>query len=147
MSIFATWLTIEDEREWIADLQGQGIKAGVIRDGAPHFDDYDAPLIYEGSHVLPGEGAPRGGSVDVAAIPGHVRYWREHPDAPTESEPGHGPPDPYLRLGVSAPESTDGGGGDATVLLTVRQVGRLRDTLTEWIESQKPNAFALPRAS
>jgi hypothetical protein len=81
----------------------------------------DAPLVYKGSHILPADTDPRGGGVDVAMIPGHVRYWRDHPDA--IEEPG-GPPEPYLRLGVNG----------ETVVLTRRNVAQLYDTLTEWLE-------------
>ena len=128
MSIFATWLTIEDEREWVADLQGEGIKAGVIRDGDPSFDDHDAPLVYQGSHVLPDEDSPRGGHVEFAAIPAHVRYWRENPGAPGATEPEG--VDAWIRLSVN----------EGTVLLTERQVRRLRDGLTEWLEARARGA-------
>jgi hypothetical protein len=135
VSIFATLLSIEDERQWIAGLQSQGIDAGVIRDGGPDFDDLDAPIVYQGSHVLPEESDFRAGSLDLAAIPPHVRFWRENPDADVEDEPGY--PDacePFLRMSLEAHESTYGGGGDATVLLTIRQATRLRDALDHWLD-------------
>lgn len=133
MSIYATILSIEDERQWMAELQAVGIKSDIIRDGGPDFDDLDAPIIYRGSHVLPEESHARGGSVEVALIPGHVRFWREKPDAPSEDEP-EGPPEPYLRLSVHAHGDTDGGLADATVVLTQRQATRLRDALNEWLD-------------
>ena len=129
MSIFATWLTIEDERQWIASLESEGIDAAVIRDGVPSFDDLDAPIIYQGSHVIPAESDPRGGSVDLSAIPGHVRFWRENPDAPIEDEP-EGKVEPYLRLGVQ-----DHQGNRAVVILTARQAARLKGTLTDWLDA------------
>lgn len=122
MSIFATWLTIEDEREWIANLEGQGIKTGIIRDSGPTPDDLDAPLVYQGSHVLPDDNAQRGGYVEFAAIPAHVRYYRENPDGDDEPEGV----DAWIRLSVN----------EGMVLLTERQVERLRDGLAEWLEAR-----------
>lgn len=137
MSIWASFLGIEDERQWVAGLKTSGINAGVVRDGGPEFDDLDAPIIYQGSHVLPEMSDARGGSVDLAYIPEHVRFWRENPDASVEDEP-YDIPDPYLRLGVHAHDDTYHGGGDATVLLTVRQATRLRDSLSWWLKATQP---------
>lgn len=133
MSIWASTLTIEDERQWVAELQEAGIGAGVIRDGEPDFDDLDAPIIYKGSHVLPEEDHPRGGSVGLAIIPPHVRYWRENPNG--VEEPEGTPYEPFLRLDVQAHGDTDGGPADATVVLTRHQVERLRDALAEFLEN------------
>lgn len=133
MSIFASFFSIEDERQWMAALQDAGIKTGIIRDSGPEFDDLDAPIIYQGSHVMPDEADERGGSVHLASIPAHVRYWQENPDAPTETEPEEGH-EPFLRLDIQAHENTYYGGGDATVILTKRQATRLRDNLTWWLE-------------
>lgn len=129
MSIWASFFGIEDERLWIAGLESQGVKAGVIRDGAPSPEDLDAPLIYQGSHVLPEPDHPRGGWLDLAYIPPHVRYDREHPDG--EDEPDGPPTDPYLRLCLGDRE------GNATVILTLPQAQRLRDALVDfcgWFE-------------
>jgi hypothetical protein len=127
VSIFATTLTIEDERQWIASLEADGIGAGVIRDGNPDPDDLDAPIIYQGSHVLPADSSPRAGSVELALIPSHItRDGRD--DRPEDEKPWA-----WLRLSVGAHASTYGGGGDATVLLTVRQATRLRDSISEWL--------------
>ncbi len=119
MSIYGTWLSIEDERQWVAGLEAQGIRAGVIRDGDPDFDDLDAPIIYQGSHVLPADSDARGGSVQVAAIPAHITQGARGPTSDDED----GPPHPWLRLDVN----------EATVVLTRWQVARLRDTLDEWL--------------
>lgn len=133
MSIWGGFFGIEDEREWIADLQADGIGAGVIRDGEPSPEDLDAPLVYQGSNVLPEHTSLRGGGVDLAYISAHVRFWRDNPDAPVEQEP-YEPVEPFMRLMVhearTAPKRQE---GLATVLLTVGQVERLRDALTEWI--------------
>jgi hypothetical protein len=132
VSIFATIFTIEDERQWISGLEMLGVKAGVIRDGDPRPEDLDAPLVYQGSHVLPGPDSPHGGSVGLACIPAHVRFWRDHPDAPTGDEPAGGC-EPWLRLSVDEHPDADGNRGSATVLLTVEQAGRLATALAEWI--------------
>ena len=130
LSIYASIFSIEDERQWIADMEKDGIKAGVIRDGDPEFDHLDAPIIYQGSHVMPDESDARGGSVGLAHIAAHVRFWRDNPDAAVDQEPDSGC-EPYLRLDVQAHADTYGGGGDATVVLTLRQARRLRDALSE----------------
>lgn len=127
MSIYASLLTIEDEREWISKLQSEGIDAGVIRDGDPRPEDLDAPFVYQGSHVLPQPNHPRGGSVSTAGIPAHVRFWRENPEADTEEEPEL-PWEPYMRLSVGE----GGTGEDATVILNLDQVRRLIEGLIDW---------------
>lgn len=135
MSIWASTLNIEDERQWTAELEEAGIKTGIIRDGGPDFDDLDAPIIYQGSHVLPDETDARGGSVDLAHIPGHVRFWRDNPNAPVEDEPETPPCDRFLRLSMHSYEGTYGEGeGHTTVILTRRQAARLRDSLTEFLD-------------
>lgn len=145
MSIYGTWLSIHDERQVAAELADHGIDHGVICDDGP-VDDLaelpedllDAPIVYEGSHVLPSDGDRRGGSVEVAAIPNHI----ERPDRPELPE---GALKDWLRLAVRSVDSESWcqgewrsgpyvEGGDATVLLTRRQVTRLRDTLTSWLD-------------
>jgi hypothetical protein len=134
MSIYATILSIEDERQWIAEMKAEGIDAGVIRDGDPLPEDLDAPIIYQGSHAVPTEEGLRGGSVDLALIPSHIT--RDGRD----DNPEDGRPWPYLRLGVHSCDSDtlyEGkpyvDGGDATVVLTLRQATRLRDALSGWL--------------
>ncbi len=122
MSVWASILGIEDERQWMADLEAQGIGAGAIRDGEPEPDDLDAPIVYQGSHVVPDDTDERGGSVDLACLPGHITR-----DA---RDDGDGPGLPYLRLGVQVAAGLD----PATVILTERQARRLHETLGEWLE-------------
>ena len=150
MSIWGSFFSIEDEREWIADLKAEGIEAGVIRDGDPLPEDLDAPYVYEGSHVLPSAGDRRGGSLDLAYIPAHVPYWREAPekadctaeewDKLVHEEPEGPPYPPFLRLGLDSKESETRYKGEpyvpaghATVLLNRNHVLRLRDALSEWL--------------
>lgn len=142
MSIYATWLSIEDQRQTAAAMAAHGIRYGVFGEDGPLDietelapEDYDAPIVYEGSHVLPSDDAPRGGSVDVAAIPDHIsRDGRD--DAP------EGALKDWLRLSVDSEPSQEQhegepyvSGGRAVVVLTRSQVERLRDTLTEWLDA------------
>jgi len=134
VSIWGSFFGIEDERQWVAELEAEGIKAGIIRDGEPLPEDLDAPLVYQGSHVLPEADHPRGGSVDLAHVAAHVRFWREHPDAPPEQELEF-PHEPYLRLSVHEdPRTPYRSVGDATVLLTTGQARRLIAAVAEWLE-------------
>jgi hypothetical protein len=65
----------------------------------------DAPLVYQGSHILPSETDQRRGWVDLALIPSHItRDGRD--DKPVDERPW-----PYLRLGVN----------ESTVILTRRE--------------------------
>lgn len=81
-----------------------------------------APIIYQGSHVLPSEEDKRGGTVDLALIPEHVRFWRDNPDADVKDEPEEHP-EPFLRFGVN----------DSTVILTKEHVKQIVDELTWWL--------------
>lgn len=132
MSIYGTSFSIEDEREWIADLEADGIRAGVIRDGEPEQEDWDAPYVYQGSNVIPEDAHLRGGSVDLAYISKFVRHHRDNPDA---TDDPHGV-EPFLRLGVCearrAPHREE---GSAVVLLMIDQARRLAQALTEWVDA------------
>ena len=112
----------------------------MIRDGPSSPEDIDAPYVYRGSHVLPEPGDPQGGSVDLAYVAAHVRFWRDHPGADAAGEPERGC-EPFLRLGVSEHPSTPNRSvGDATVLLSADQVRRLAGALAGWLESVEANA-------
>lgn len=140
MSIYATWLSIEDARETAAEMEAAGISYGVIGEDGPIDDldeldpeELDAPIVYEGSHVLPSDNDRRGGSVEVAAIPDHIT--RDGRDDASE-----GALKDWLRLSVDSLDSIKTykdapyvSGGSATVVLTRNQVERLRDTLTAWL--------------
>lgn len=82
-----------------------------------------APLVYQRSHVLPEMDHPRGGSVDLALIPGHVRWYRDHPGQINEMEDDL-PPEPFLRFGVNG----------ETVVLDRLGVERVFLTLADWLE-------------
>ena len=92
-----------------------------------------APLVYQGSHVNPSEDAPRGGSLSVAAIPNHC-----HPSV-RGSDTDDGPPVEFLRVDLAEDPATYHGGnpGYATVVLERAQVLKVRDCLTQWLESKE----------
>jgi len=133
LSIYGTFFAIEDERQWMAGLEAQGIKAGVVRDGEPDPEDLDAPYVYQGSHVLPEPSDPRGGSVQLAHVAAHVRYYRENPDG--RDEPDR-PLEPWVRLSIDEAAGVESG-GSVTVLLDVAQAGRLAAALRDWIEATR----------
>lgn len=132
MSIYATSLMIEDARQEAERLATHGIDFGVIgRVGPVELDDLpldelDAPIIYQGSHILPSDDDPRGGAVDTGWIPDHIER-----DGRDDGREG---PKPWLRLGVTQASSGDADAGRATVVLTREQVKRLRDDLSSWLD-------------
>jgi hypothetical protein len=89
-----------------------------------------APLVYQGSHVLPSEEDRRGGHVDLGLISPHVRFWRDNPDASVEDEPDIDTAlcEPFLRFGVN----------DATVVLTRRNVEEVYQSLLWWLKNTEP---------
>ena len=82
----------------------------------------NAPLVYQGSNILPEETDKRGGHVDLALIPAHIRFWRDNPDAPVHEEPDE-PPAPFLRIGVNG----------ETVILTRHNVETIHGELSKWL--------------
>ena len=144
MSIYATWLSIDDDNHatachsWIPVAEGDPW-AMVTNDGQHYRYDAAAvctcgelaPIVYQGSHVNPSENDKRGGCVLVCAIPNHC-----HPDARGTDDAGA--PVDYLRLKVKEDPATYqfGAPGDATVVLTKRHVTELRDTLSVWLDAE-----------
>lgn len=129
MSIYATWFMCLDEQPM-----------GVCCDGSNYWPSNDpgdrAPLRYHGSGVLPEANHQRAGSIEVGAIPAHVRFWRDNRNASTINEPdGY---DPYVRIGVQ--QETFGEGHD--VVLDREQVRALRDSLTVWLDATEPKQEA-----
>jgi hypothetical protein len=133
MSIYGTTLSLgDDEHEegcaiWVEVEPGCFEHSGKPCDcGIPR-----APIVYEGSHVLPSDDDRRGGGLDVAEIPDHIE--RE----------GREPPFDYLRLSVRNLPSRElwkgspyVSAGDATVVLDRPLVKELRDTLTAWLNRE-----------
>ena len=78
------------------------------------------PIVYRGSHLFPDE-KDRGGSVDIALIPGHVRFYRENPNSESSEPTGV---EPWLRLSVN----------DGTVILDREQVKALVFDLNWWLK-------------
>ena len=156
ISIYATWLTIADDEhehscakykllgefpvneawgdDWAMVTNGPpGKRLVYARTDASCTCGNPAPLVYQGSHVSPAEDQPRGGSLSVAAIPNHC-----HPSV-RGSGTDEGPPVEFLRVDVSEDRSTFHGmnPGYATVVLERAQVEKLRDCLTQWLESEE----------
>lgn len=84
----------------------------------PYFKGRPVPIVYQGSHVVPGLEDDRGGWVDIALIPSHIT--RDGKD----DGPDDGVPYPFLRLGVN----------NETVVLTYQGVEMVHRTLSEWLE-------------
>lgn len=140
MSIYATMLTLsEDEHEdgcavYVETPPGSGcfdFSGKPCSCGTPR-----APIVYEGSHVLPSDTDRRGGGIDVALIPDFITR-----DGRDDAQ-GEGLKD-WLRLSVHCVPSTvlyEGKpyrpGGDAAVVLDRPLVAELRDTLTAWLDRE-----------
>lgn len=90
-----------------------------------------APLIYQGSHVLPSDSDSRGGDVEIADIPDFIRR-----DGRDDGQ-GTGLKD-WIRLTVVESPETYGPPqrGLATVVLTREQAGGMRDWLTTWLDRE-----------
>lgn len=130
MSIYGTFLSIEDQRQAAAALKARGIDYGVI-DEQGEVEDLntlpaemlDAPIRYQGSHILPSERDERGGSVELASIGGFVEREGRENEKPHDDSLW-----PYVRLDVSDED------GVAAVVLTAEQAKRLHRGLGEWLE-------------
>lgn len=148
MSIFSTWLSFDDDShepscgvyERMPDGQGwqdgAAMQAGEVfyrRVDRPCTCPNKPPLAYLGSHVNPSDDGPRGGVVDVAAIPNHC-----HPSVRGLGTDA-GPPVEFLRLSVREGDDTYGDPepGYAQVVLDRRQVEELHKTLTHWLETEE----------
>lgn len=81
------------------------------------------PIRYQGSHVFPSRKDKRDGVFSIAAIPSHVTRTG-HNDG------REGMWHPWLRISMHKTNQ------DALVL-TRRQVEKLRDTLNRWLEKSK----------
>jgi hypothetical protein len=158
VSIYASYFSVDDHEhtngcavyELLCEDTGQGWPAGAARldFNGTYYRRVDkpctcgkpAPIIYKGSHVNPADDDPRGGSIDLAAIPNflhpNVRQARyENPDADDDMRF----PVEFLRLSVSEDPATHhyGQEGYATVVLDRTQVERMRDALTHWLDTKE----------
>jgi hypothetical protein len=79
--------------------------------------------MYQGSHVLPSEGDPRGGEIGLAAIPSHIT--RDGRD----DQPFDGAPWPWLRVHIYAL------GDDPCVVINPAQARELAEQLVAWADS------------
>lgn len=117
MSIFAS-MAAPDHDEHEDNCQGWEKKDGLWEFVGPcSCGQPDAPLVYQGSHVLPTDDDERGGYVDLALIPSHIT--RDGRD----DRPEDGAPWPWLRFGVN----------HETVILTRRNVEQIHKTLGWWL--------------
>lgn len=134
--MYATWLELCHPDQIAADLAADGYGYVVIGDDTEERE-LGSPYVYRGSHVVPADGDPRGGSLGVAAIPNHC-----HPDAdrsPDRDEDDVSHRVDFLRLDLTEDPTTyryEWHNGDATVVLDRRQVTVLRDTLNRWLDSE-----------
>lgn len=155
MSIYATFLSIDDDEhqtgcakwEFLCENTGQGWPegAGMLADQGyyrrtdkPCTCGNPGPIIYQGSHVNPDDADPRGGSVDVAAIPNFLHPKVRQARCQTGGEDMRFPVE-FLRLSVSEDPTTYhyGQEGYATVVLDRAQVQKMRDALTNWLETKE----------
>jgi hypothetical protein len=83
------------------------------------------PLKYQGSHVLPNDKDKRAGDFGIAAIPRFIT--RDGRDNKPEDDMWH----PWLRVHIFD-------GHQGSVILTRKQVERLRDALNNWLERTPP---------
>lgn len=131
MSIYATWLSLDQEHEhgcaqWVQEeIEGCYYldRAKPCTCGLPR-----SPFVYQGSHVLPAEDDDKGGSVLVCGIPDHItRDGRD--DAP------EGALKDWLRLSLYPANDKN------AVVLARRHVEELRDTLTAWLDRESTYRF------
>jgi hypothetical protein len=153
MSIYATWLAIDDDHDftcprWVRckcgnpDAPHEGVGEPMAwGDGKKHWT-YDKtrkctcnaePLVYAGSHVNPSNDDPRGGYLLACAIPNFL-----HPDADPIGEDTSKPVE-FLRLSLGEDPSTYHGmePGHATVVLNRKHVKALAKTLNQWLKSEE----------
>lgn len=141
MSIYATWLMLDGSDHVDGCAVYVETEPGSFEFSGRECDCNrgmrEAPIVYEGSHVLPSTDDRRGGYVEVGGIPDFIER-----DGRDDAQ-GYGLKD-WLRIGIGALpsiEQYEGGpyveGGHATVVLERRQVEELRDTLAEWLEREE----------
>lgn len=140
MSIYATWLMLGGENHDVERCAAYFEESPGCWDFTGKACDCDAwqerPLVYEGSHHLPSDSDPRGGLLEVGAIPDHVTHTGRD-DAP------EGALKDWLRIGISSENSRTQfeakpyqKAGAATVVLSRPLVEKLRDTLTTWLDRE-----------
>lgn len=99
-------------------------------------EEIPAPIAYQGSHVMPGPGDDRAGSLDLGSIPGWltkdgwcVHGHGDHDEMDCEDEGDLPAVWPFLRVSVGEVPDQRG----ETILLDRAQVLALRDELTGWL--------------
>jgi hypothetical protein len=120
MSIYASTFELSDDQD------------------APGEPNGLAPIVYQGSHILPSNQDPRAGRLDLAAIPGHIERTGRPAlhDGETEDWPYH----PWLRMGAEStdPELPDKQRRYVDFLLDREQVDALHTYLGQWLRRTSP---------
>lgn len=133
MSVWGTiWQADDDEHANNCTRWSTPVKSGphswtsTLDDSRPcDCGQPGAPILYQGSHILPAATDPRGSSVSLAEVPGHIT--RDGRDDGPEDETGVWP---WLRLSV----------GQADVVLDEQLVVSLHQALGEWLEARRAQA-------
>lgn len=121
MSVYGTiWSADEDHPEdcgiWVRHEHHLEMGDGPCTCGLRN-----APIVYQGSHILPAESDERRGHVSVASIAGFIT--RDGRD----DQPDDGAPWPWLQVSV----------GQEDAVLDERQVRGLRDALSSWLGARQ----------
>jgi len=105
MSIYASLYAPED---WHAETCAYWVEtppsSGCLEPGREEdctCKKLHAPIVYKGSHVLPSMDDERGGSVDLALIPGFIQREGRDAERPDNDESSDFPAWPFLRFGVN----------------------------------------------
>lgn len=122
MSVWATFWSADDEHAracavW-ESISDHAVKIG---NGPCTCRLRDAPIAYQGSHVLPDEDDQRGGYVGLALVPSHIT--RDGRD----DQPDDGQPYPFVRLSV----------GQEDAVLDEQQAAAMHQALGEWLKERK----------
>lgn len=115
LSIWATWLTFDDEDHKEGCLGADACRCG--------------PIAYRRSHVIPADDDPRAGTVDVAAIGRFVLTDRQ---GGQERDEDFERVLPWLRLAVHT----------STTVLDRVQVEQMHHTLGDWLARSRPDTTA-----
>lgn len=122
MSIYCSYFGFGDEHSPKCERITKTGRKEYTQDDSKPCTCGSAPVIYQGSHVLPSRKDKRDGLFGFAAIPPHItRNGRD-------DKPEDGKWYPWLRFHLS-------GGNKDTVILDRKQVQKLHAALGGWLES------------
>jgi hypothetical protein len=127
LSIYCTTFDLGLEHSNRCKRIGRTGKKCYAQDDSKPCTCGSTPIRYQGSHILPSDRDERGGGLDLGAIPRHItRNGRDNATGNGWHK--------WLRIGI------DDGKKHSGVVLTLKQVEKLRDSLTAWIENTNPVA-------